>query len=272
MTYACFGAFTFLLALLFSGLTDPEFIAHRGASHDAPENTLAAVNLAWKQKADAVEVDVHLSKDGKIVAIHDDSTKKTGGRDRKVKEQTLAELRELDVGSFKGEAFKGEPIPTLEEVFKTVPEDKALFVEIKCGPEIADLLADLIRRTGMQPKQVVIISFDIRVVEAAKKKLPRHKVYWLSDIERDKKTHRWKPSVEELIAKAKKAGVDGLNVYACAAVDAAFVQKVKEAGLGGLYVWTVNDPKEAKRLIEAGVAGITTDRPAWLKEQVTGDR
>src|SRR5258708_12015509 len=90
-----------------------EIIAHRGASHDAPENTLAAIQLAWQQGADAVEVDVQLSKDGKLVVIHDDNTKRSGGLARKVGAQTLEELGRLDLGSLKGKRGPGDKIPNL---------------------------------------------------------------------------------------------------------------------------------------------------------------
>ncbi len=76
-----------------------QIIAHRGESYSAPENTLAAVTLAWQRNADAVEVDVHLSKEGRLVVIHDDNTRRTAGVDRKVREQTLAELKALDAGA-----------------------------------------------------------------------------------------------------------------------------------------------------------------------------
>ena len=76
-----------------------EIIAHRGASHDAPENTLAAVSLGWKRNADAVEVDVYLSKDNQVVVIHDKNTKRTTGHDGLVREMNWAQLRKLDAGS-----------------------------------------------------------------------------------------------------------------------------------------------------------------------------
>src|SRR5438552_9814499 len=119
-----------------------EIIAHRGASHDAPENTLASVNLAWRQHADAVEIDVQFSKDGKLVVIHDNSTRRTGRVNKKVSEQTLSELRRLDVGRWRGRTWSGQRIPTLDEVLATVPHGKRLYVELKCGP---DGLAEFIR-------------------------------------------------------------------------------------------------------------------------------
>ena len=84
---------------------------------------LASVRRAWEKGADAAEVDVYLTKDNRIVVIHDDSTKRTTGVDLKVRETTSEELRKLDAGGWKGEEFAGEKIPFLEEVLATVPED-----------------------------------------------------------------------------------------------------------------------------------------------------
>ena len=125
-----------------------EIIAHRGASFDAPENTLAAVRLGWEQSADAVEVDVHLSRDGKIVVIHDDTTRKVAGVPRGVQSQTLSELKALDVGRWKSRRWTGERIPLFEEVLATIPAGKRLFVEIKSGPECLPEFAKVLRRSG----------------------------------------------------------------------------------------------------------------------------
>lgn len=85
-----------------------EFVAHRGASFDAPENTLIAMKQAWEQGADAIELDLWLSKDGRVVVCHDADTGRTGGVKRKIADQTWAELQQLDVGAWKGPQFKGE--------------------------------------------------------------------------------------------------------------------------------------------------------------------
>ena len=93
---------TFLFFLVFAlDVAAVEIIAHRGASYDAPENTLASVQLGWERNADAVEVDVYLSKDRKIVVIHDENTKRTTGHDGLVHKMTWAQLRQLDAGSWK---------------------------------------------------------------------------------------------------------------------------------------------------------------------------
>src|SRR5262245_53293376 len=110
-----------------------EIIAHRGASADAPENTAAAFKLAVEGGADAFEGDYYLTKDGKIICIHDNNTKRTTGVDGKVPQMTLAELRKLDAGSWKGSKFGGEKLPTLSEALALVPAGKKTFVEIKCG-------------------------------------------------------------------------------------------------------------------------------------------
>ncbi len=97
-------------------------VAHRGASYDAPENTLAAFELAWQQGSDGVEGDFYLTADGKIVCIHDRDTQRTGGQKLAVEQSTLSQLRSLEYGGWKDAKYKGEPIPTFEQVLKTVPE------------------------------------------------------------------------------------------------------------------------------------------------------
>ena len=99
--------------------------------------------------------------------------------------------------------------------------------------------------------------------------MPQHKVFFLSSIKQDKQTGEWGPKADELIATAKRLGVDGLDIQAKPPVDAAFIKKIKDAGLE-FFTWTVDDPDLAKELIRNGAAGITTNRPAWLREQVTG--
>ena len=244
-----------------------EIIAHRGASFDAPENTLAAARLAWEQSADAVEVDVHLSKDGKIVVIHNDNTRLLAGVPGKVQAQTLSQLKALDVGRWKGRRWTGERIPLLEEVLATVPDGKRLFVEIKSGPACLPEFAKVWKRSGRKPGQVVPIGFSLATMERLKKRLPQLEVCWIAEFKRSWRTGRWSPRPERLIQAAQRAGLDGLDLSAKGPIDAAFVGLLKDAGLK-LYVWTVDSPARARKLIQAGVDGITTNRPAWLREQL----
>ena len=246
---------------------DVEIIAHRGASFDAPENTVESVRLGWAKKADAVEVDVYLSKDGQIVVFHDQTTKKIAGVDRNVVDQTFAELRRLDVGAWKGAKWKGVRIPKLSDVLKTIPEGKRMFVEVKCGPEIIPELASVFKKSGKKPEQLVVISFDYEVVKQAKVRFPKIKCFYLSSFKIDEVSGKQLPSVEELIILAKEANLDGINVSYKGLKKQNFFNKVKNAGLE-LFTWTVNSPMDANNLIKMGIQGITTDRPAWLKESL----
>jgi glycerophosphoryl diester phosphodiesterase len=226
-----------------------EIIGHRGASHDAPENTLASINLAWRQGADAAEFDVYLSKDGQIVVIHDRDTKRIAGVDKRVVDQTLDELRQLDVGKWKDAKFAGEKIPTLPEVLKTLP----------AGKRVAE--------AKLKMEQTAIISFSAEVVAAAKKELPAIQGYWIVSLKPGKKKPEKIWTADELIAKATEIKADGLDLSADAMITEAFVKKTNAAKLP-VYVWTVNDATLAKQMIAAGVVGITTDRPGWLREQL----
>src|SRR5262249_54058546 len=110
-----------------SKVSGVEIIAHRGASADAPENTLPAMELAWKQGADAVETDLWLSADGKLLIFHDTTTKRyepEGGVSRPITALKWEEAQQLDVGAFKGAEFKGTRIPSLEGLLATVPKGK----------------------------------------------------------------------------------------------------------------------------------------------------
>jgi glycerophosphoryl diester phosphodiesterase len=243
-----------------------EIIAHRGASHDAPENTLASFKLGWQQQADADELDIHLSKDKQIVVLHDADTKRTTGTPGPVSGQTLDELRRLDAGAWKGPQWKGESLPTLGEALRTIPDGRRMFVEIKCGPEVVPLLEPVFQASGKRAEQLVLIGFNYATMVKARQKFPQFPCFWLASYEADKKSGKL-PEIGDLIRKAKAAGFDGLNLDYKFPIDRGFVAKVKQAGLR-LYVWTVDDPAVAKRLAEAGVDGITTNRPAWLREQL----
>ena len=245
-----------------------EIIAHRGASRDAPENTLAAIQLAWQQNADAVEVDVHLSRDGHLVVIHDDDTRILAGVKKKVANQTLAELKKLDVGRWKGLAWAGERIPTLDETLATIPTGKRFFIEIKCGPEFIPAFENLLQQHEAKTPQLVLIGFSLSTMAVVKKTFPELEVCWIAEFKRNWKTGRWSPQPEDLIQKTTQAGLDGLDLGAKGPITARFVSQAKAAGLR-IYTWTVDSPLKARKLNAAGVDGITTNRPAWLREKLT---
>lgn len=243
-----------------------QIIAHRGASFDAPENTLAAIQLAFDQRADACEVDVHLSKDRQIVVLHDADTRRTAGVARKTAAQSFAELQSLEVGQWgkwKNRGFS-EKIPLLADALAVVPEGHRLFIEIKCGPEILPELATVFHRACKPPEQTVLIGFDYQTMKAAKALFPRIEVNWLvASPGRIQKIARLK----QLIEKSWAANLDGLDLNSRFRIDRQFASTIHNVGLK-LYTWTVDDPRIARHHLEAGVDGITTNRPAWLREQL----
>src|SRR4051812_33214243 len=108
-----------------------EWIAHRGESYLSPENTMAAIDLAWRNGADAVEIDVHVTRDGQLILCHDFDTARTCGQKLIIKDHTLAELQKLDAGIWKGDEFRGEKMPTIDDALASIPDSKRMFVEIK---------------------------------------------------------------------------------------------------------------------------------------------
>ncbi|MGZ4965157.1 MAG: glycerophosphodiester phosphodiesterase [Limisphaerales bacterium] len=263
----CFLALTFVAALAYS-VNATQIIGHRGASHDAPENTLSSFKLGYKQNADADELDIYLTKDGKVVVMHDGTTLRTGGVNKKVVDQTLAELRQQDIGKWGEWKDKGfsEKIPLLNEVLQLIPEGKRLFIEIKCGPEVLPELGRVLQAAHKKPEQTVIIGFGYETMLQAKAALPNLQVYWLNGYGKDKKTKQY-PKLDDLIEKTKAAKLDGLDLISKFPIDKAFTEKAHKAGLQ-LYTWTVDDPAVAKEEADAGVDGITTNRPGWLREQL----
>jgi len=255
-----------LALLVGAAAVQVEIIAHRGASAEAPENTLAAFRLGWQQ-AEACELDITLTKDGRIAVIHDATTKRTAGLDKPVAQQTLEELKSLDAGSWKGKKWAGEKIPSLGEVLEILPPGKRLVIEIKCGPEVLPELQRVLEASGKKPEQVVIIGFGYDAMVQARRRFPKIPVYWLSSFKADKKTGKT-PDIDDLIAGARSGGLDGLNLHHEFPIDAAFVARIHAAGLK-LYTWTVDDEEIARKEAAAGVDGITTNRPLWLRQKLS---
>jgi glycerophosphoryl diester phosphodiesterase len=251
----------FAIMSVASAQTKPFIVAHRGASHDAPENTLPAFQLAWKQGADAIEGDFHLTKDGQIICIHDSDTKRVAGSKRIVKESTLEQLRSLDAGQWFKAEFKGTRLPTFAEVAATVPDGKKFYIEVKCGPEIVPaLLRDLIK-TGLDAQQIVIISFNAAVIREMKKQAPGFKAYWLSSF--DKKSPL-NPSLEQVLTTCREIKADGFSSKADKRIDEAFISGIRKAGYE-YHCWTVDDPALGKRFLAMGTQSITTNKPGLLR-------
>ena len=247
----------FAMALLFNkGYGQIEIIAHRGASYLAPENTVASSRLAFELGADAVEVDIYLSADNKIVCIHDANTKRTAGADHVVKNTDSEILRSLDAGSWKSAEYKGEKIPFLKEVIKSVPRGKKLVVELKCGSEVLPLLKKTVGKYS-KSREFAFIAFNFQTITDTKKTFPDNPCHWLCSN---------KILLEKNLPFVPGAGLDGVSL-SYGLIDEQVAKKVRELNLE-LFSWTVDDPAEARRLMPLGVKGITTNRPGWLREQI----
>lgn len=242
-----------------------EMIAHRGSAHLAPENTMAAFQLGWKETT-MCELDVRITLDGKLLVIHDDSTARTAGSDLKVAEHSLAELQRLDAGSSHGDHFRGEKLPSLAEVIAAMPTDKKLLVEIKVGPEVMPELYRVVRASGKE-KQLILQSFFPWVCTEAKRTFPHLPVYLLIACNQDQQTKTWSPPFDQIIEEVKRSGLDGISANDTPLIDAESVKAVHDAGYK-LNVWTVDDVAAARRLAEIEVDGIITNRPDWLRTQL----
>lgn len=237
----------------------PLVLAHRGASAYAPENTLAAFNLAFELGADGIELDVSLTRDGIPVVIHDDTVDRTTNGRGAVNQFTLAELQHLDASN-RMEKYRGEKIPTLEQVLRAVSPRGLVNIEIKStglhtdGVEGAVLAA--IENTGAS--RVLISSFNplaLRRMFLLDPRLPRGLLYaprlpiflrraWLRPLVRPTALHPHVSMVtRELVVWAHQRGYQ-------------------------VNTWTVDEPDVARRLIEWGVDGIITNKPDVLRKIV----
>ena len=244
-------------------------VAHRGASGHAPENTMAAFTMGFDRKADAVEGDFRITRDGVIVAMHDADLSRTTGDPRRVDEIDFHELQRLDAGSWgrwRDGDFAGERVPSLEAILRAIPEEGGLFIEVKDSAGIVPALIEVIDRSGIDVEQVTVISFDADVIETLKSHRPDWRALWVTGFKR--RDARWSPDLESLIETAQRIRADGVDVRASLEViDESFVSSVREAGLE-FHVWTVDDPEVARALIGFGVDSITTNHPGAIRESM----
>jgi glycerophosphoryl diester phosphodiesterase len=238
----------------------PSLIAHRGASDEAPENTLAAARLAWEQHADGIELDLHLTADGELVVMHDPDVLRTTGQPGAVAQLSLAQIRRLDAGSWKDPRFAGERVPTLAEMLGVTPKPKLLYVELKDGTELIPTLAAMAESAVWTLPAIAFIAFDAAVLRAVKQRLPQFPAYLLAETS-------GAPSLAQLIAECRRSGFQGLNLEHSWALTPVDLEAVRSAGLE-LHAWGVDDLERARRWIRWGAASLTTDRPGWLRQQL----
>lgn len=236
-------------------------IAHRGASGHAPENTLASFQAAIELGADMIELDLHRSKDGHLVVIHDRRLTRVGKKKWAVNEMGLEELRSIDVGSWFGDEFRGARIPTLREVLELTRDRIGLNIEIKKGYRPYDLIEksilDLIGKYRMLD-HVLISSFEDLYLENIRGLDKSARIGLLID----------RGSLIKGLKKALFLGAEAVNIPKERVTKEA-VKMARGHNLR-LYVYTVNEITEMKRYIDMGIDGIFTNYPDRLKRLLLG--
>jgi glycerophosphoryl diester phosphodiesterase len=245
---------------MLSELPRPAIFAHRGASAHAPENTLAAFELAIRQKADAIELDAKLSTDGQVVVIHDPTVDRTTDGHGWVGKMTLEALRELDAGTYFDVAFHGECIPTLEEVFETVGRETFINIEltnyVSPGDGLPQIVAGLVKHRHLETR-VLFSSFNPQALIRAKRILPDVPIGLLAS---PGWSGCWTRSWLGRILVPYDALHPERQDVTPRLVRAAHQRNQR------VHTYTVNDPQEMRRLFDLGIDGVFTDDPALARQ------
>jgi glycerophosphoryl diester phosphodiesterase len=252
-------------------------IGHRGASAYAPEHTIEAYDLALEQGADYIEIDLQMTADGVLVALHDKTLNRTADAPEGVPEQycrglvskkTLEQIKMCDVGSWFSPEYAGEQIPTLEEIFERYGTSVNYYIETKNPDAAPGMEEELLRLMGeyglIEPAaenwQVLIQSFSaesLMTIHELEPSLPLIQLYWAGS------------------SKAIQGDLDAASAYAVGIgpykkdVDAALVEAAHERCLA-VHPYTVNTVEEMEELIALGVDGMFTNNPDFL-DGVLGD-
>ena len=228
--------------------------AHRGASTEAPENTLAAFKRAMDDMADYIELDVQLTADDEVVVMHDASAARTTGVDRKISEMTLEEVKQLDAGSSYSAEYAGEQVPTLEEVFQLTDGKIRINIELKTtasSVKLAEKVIELIHQYNMEDK-CVITSFDYYALKYAKHYDTKIQTGYILSV-----------------AYGDYFNMPDIDFFS---MNASFLSKrtvdaIHQSGKQ-VFAWTVNNEVSIKNLTNKGVDNIITDNPVLARETV----
>ncbi|WP_144480678.1 glycerophosphodiester phosphodiesterase [Cytobacillus oceanisediminis] len=248
-------------------------VAHRGASGYAPEHTLTSYELGEKMKGDYIEVDLQMTKDGQLIAMHDETLDRTTNGTGLVKEYTLDEIKKLDAGSwfnekypdYAKEEYAGLKVPTLEEVIQKFGKDARYYIETKSPevyPGMEEKLLEILEEyklTGVNApsSKVLIQSFSpesLKKIHDLNPDIPLIQLLWY-----DETAAITDAELEEY--KTYSIGL-GMNFNR---IDEAYVQKVREYNLL-IHPYTVNEKEDMRKLLDWGVTGMFTNFPDRLQE------
>ncbi|MDO6657730.1 glycerophosphodiester phosphodiesterase [Anaerobacillus sp. 1_MG-2023] len=252
-------------------------VAHRGASGHAPEHTLVSYKLGDEMKGDYIEIDLQMTKDGKLIAMHDELVDRTTNGTGLVKDYTLEQLKELDAGSWFNEkypekanpAYKGLQVPTLEQVLQTFGKDARYYIETK-SPEVYPGMEEELLRilnkynlTGVNERssKVLIQSFSQESLLKMHKLDPNLPLIQLISYKEPATISEGE--LQELTEYAVGVGMSASKI------DETYVQKVRSAGLL-IHPYTVNEKEQMTRLLDWGVTGMFTNYPDLLSDVLHG--
>lgn len=248
-------------------------IAHRGASGHAPEHTLSAYELGQRMKGDYIEIDLQMTKDGRLIAMHDETLDRTTNGTGPVKDHTLKEIKKLDAGSWFNkkypesakDEYAGLKVPTLEEVIQKFGRNARYYIETKSPevyPKMEEKLLQILKKyklTGpsVHSNKVIIQSFStesLKIIHRLDPGIPLVQLLWYDGPAA--------VSDDELEAYQSYSVGLGMNFDQ---IDRAYVQKVRKHGLL-VHPYTVNEKEDMQRLFDWGVTGMFTNFPDRLHE------
>lgn len=247
-------------------------VSHRGASAYAPEHTIASYDMGEKMHGDYIEIDLQMTKDGHLIAMHDVTLDRTTNGTGSVKDYTLNEIKQLDAGSWFNEKYpyaskaeyEGLKVPTLEEVFKKFGKNNSYYIETKSPdvyPGMEKELLKLIDEYKINKEKLLVQSFSSQSLKVMNELDPSIKLVQLIS---------YKANAEITDAEIKEIkqyamGIGPNHTY----LNEEYVQKVMNSGLE-LHPYTVNDKERMKQLINWGVTGMFTNHPDLLHDVKKG--
>lgn len=234
-------------------------IAHRGSSSAAPENTIAAFDLAVKQRADYIELDVQMTMDQHVVVIHDDTVDRTTNGSGLVKGYTLDQLKKLDAGSWFGHSYGNERIPTLQDILERYSKRIGILIELKHPKRqigIEKAVADIINKFAYS-RHIMVQSFDETALQRMKAYAPSLRTAFII-----------KPSMLKM-AKSSLAVyssfADCLNIKKTM-MNRCWIDRIHSFGMD-VFIWTVKDQKTADRIKKYPIDGVVTDHPLFFQKE-----
>ncbi len=232
-----------------------EWIAHRGNARGAIENSIEGVMASWAVGADAIELDVRVSKDGVVYLFHDDE----------IDETLLSELPYAEIERL----ASGERVPRLETILNISNDTGFYLLDLKT-PTIHDIerIVPIVLNASMPAERIAVQSDNLAILRQAIKALPDCQFFYLERLSRNPPFYA-PPNPEKIIKKVAGINIHGISVKGRRFINADYIESLKSSGLR-VYVWTINDPERAEYYRSIGVDGVITDRIEEMRKNAMG--